>query len=409
MCDVGAEYDEARKVYQRYTDAKEARRLADDCHAAVVEWRSASDYMTDDPFDRERYQHPKSRWLSPEKAAACQGVKHGLDEHGAVVATWNPWFHDRYDENRASSGFVRFEESTAFRIEFGPRGLSEGPEHVTKLTYGPDGQLVWKAMVWSKQGYVERFEWEGTRLERIVETRWSHGPCPPAGKAWTRGEVTRRTEERFTYDERGRVETIVSFEIDDEGRQSSDGTVRYQRPRKGETMAELSATITSALLEQIPAVIRRARTPGRFYCLLIGYTEEDFTAAWPPFLVLGSEAYLERTVARGDNVSYYLWAPDELRLLPENIETWLTDEALVRTCALQAQMMEMRGSTAAGRTVVRRVAKALNDVDWHGILETCDDFVVAAVENTGQRDVVKEVKGTVPKSTYRALRARRLI
>ena len=71
--------------------------------------------------------------------------------------------------------------------------------------------------------------------------------------------------------------------------------------------------------------------------------------------------------------------------------------------------MSMKDSYAAGRKVLRDVANALNDFDWTSVIDTSEDFIVAAVDNTGHRDPKKDIKGCIPAERFTALRKAGLI
>src|SRR5687768_9874905 len=90
--------------------------------------------------------------------------------------------------------------------------------------------------------------------------------------------------------------------------------------RRKPSIPQLASDIERMLLERVPATVAKAKAKGQFYCLLLCYCAEDFQAGWPPFLLLGSEAERRRIIQRGDNIAYYLWAPDEMRNQEANVE-----------------------------------------------------------------------------------------
>jgi hypothetical protein len=171
------------------------------------------------------------------------------------------------------------------------------------------------------------------------------------------------------------------------------------------TLADLAADIEKMLLERVPAKIANAKPEGRFYCLLLCYCAEDFTAGWPPFILLGSEAERQRVIQSGDNVAYYLWAPDEMRNQKPNIELpFHTDKTLNDACARHCELM--KGDYSSAMNVLRRVSKALSQRDWSKIIQVTPDFLVAAVDNTCEVNPAEDIEAVIPPAKFRALRER---
>jgi hypothetical protein len=163
------------------------------------------------------------------------------------------------------------------------------------------------------------------------------------------------------------------------------------------------------LLDQIPKVVAAAKIKAPVYCLLICYCGEDFEAGWPPFVVLGCEKERQRILAEGSEISYYLWAPDEMRGIESNVELHLNDQGLVEKCTRHVQLMSMKESWAAGRKVLQSVAQRLNDYAWGKILKTTSDFVVAFVDNTGEKPFRKDIKASISEERFADLKARGLV
>ena len=217
--------------------------------------------------------------------------------------------------------------------------------------------------------------------------------------------------QQFEYDELGRLQSIVARVLNDDGTIDRDVSPRieYERPKRGESIPQLAKEIERMLLEQVPAVIAQAKRKGPFYCLLICYCAEDFEAGWPPFLVLGSEVERRRIIEKGDDVRYWLWAPDEMRERRENVVLNLRDAALDTHCRLHAQLMEEKENNSSGIKTLRAVAKRLNSLDWSRTIAVTSDFVVAAVDNTGEVDPVKDIKAAIPAPLFQSLKKQRFL
>ena len=62
---------------------------------------------------------------------------------------------------------------------------------------------------------------------------------------------------------------------------------------------------------------------------------------------------------------------------------WFEDVALVEACRRHSQYMEMRGSDASAKRVLKNVAAWLDAPERRALLAATDDFVVAVADNTG--------------------------
>ena len=180
--------------------------------------------------------------------------------------------------------------------------------------------------------------------------------------------------------------------------------------RRKPTIPELAEEIEQRLRKKIPAAVTKRHPTGEYYCLLLCYCAEDFQAGWPPFLLLGSESERQRIISKGDSITYYLWAPDEMRNQDANVEIPLhRDKTLNDLCARHAGLMEDAGDISSAMDVLRRISKRLNRRDWSDIIRVTADFIVAAVDNTGEVDPAEDIESMIPTERFRSLRQRGLI
>jgi hypothetical protein len=188
------------------------------------------------------------------------------------------------------------------------------------------------------------------------------------------------------------------------------GMGQFDLFRRKPTLAELASDIEQRLLKRIPAAIAKAKPEGQYYCLLLCYCAEDFQAGWPPFLLLGSESERQRIISNGNSVAYHLWAPDEMRNHEANVEIPLhRDQILNDLCIRHAEMMDTKGDTSSAMDVMRRIAKRFNRRDWSELIRVTPDFIVAAVDNTGEVDPARDIETMIPPEKFRSLRRRGLI
>lgn len=92
-----------------------------------------------------------------------------------------------------------------------------------------------------------------------------------------------------------------------------------------------------------------------------------------------------------------------------NVEFGLTDPMLKNHCRLHAQLMSLKDDLSSGMKALRAVAKQLNGFDWSQTIAVTPDFVVAAVDNTGEVDFIKDIKAVVPAALFRSLKKKGLV
>jgi hypothetical protein len=180
--------------------------------------------------------------------------------------------------------------------------------------------------------------------------------------------------------------------------------------RRKPTIAQLASEIERRLRKKVLAAVAKTQPKGQYYCLLLCYCAEDFQAGWPPFALLGNELERQRIMKSGDSVTYYLWAPDEMRNHDGNVELPLHRDATLRElCAQHAELMDAAGDTSSAIDVLRRISKRLNRHDWSDVIKVTPDFIVAAVDNTGEVDPAEDIQAMIPAAKFQSLRQRGLI
>ncbi|MBS1159588.1 MAG: hypothetical protein H6R15_2007 [Proteobacteria bacterium] len=158
------------------------------------------------------------------------------------------------------------------------------------------------------------------------------------------------------------------------------------------------------MLKKIPEPVKQAALDGPLYALLLCYTQEDFEAAWPPFLVWGRQSWREQT---SEQVGYFLWAPDEIRGSGTEHELWLDcDEEIAGLCLRHKMLMSDKGSYTSGKKLLVEVAKQLNELDWPTITPVTDDFVVVVVDNSCEVDPHQDMKACLPPERFALLKGR---
>ncbi|WP_199911371.1 hypothetical protein [Stenotrophomonas sp. ZAC14D2_NAIMI4_6] len=370
-------------LYQQYADARAAETLIEQCRAQVVRWRWASGDMAHDaPFMAEKYGVRRSRWLDDAKADPDAHVHHGFDAQERIVlavadngARTTVWLHGT--EQRHSLSFYRGGRIASARAWHEHRGRLQRSE----LTVG-------------HRGHDSIYHWDGEVLLRVVVRNW--GDERPS---WWCQDV-------YSYDEAGALDRIELQYLHEDGTPTGSQRLQYQRPRRGETLAAAAADVERRLMQAIATQLPLIPRDEPLYCLLLCFTDGDFSSAWPPFITWGRQSYRQAVLERGEDVAYYLWAPDEMRAgQRDDDECWFDDPALLDACKRHGRLMEMRGSTTSAMRLLTRVAAWLDAPEQRAHLHTTEDFVVAVADNTGAVDPLPAMRKAIGAQRWARLKA----
>lgn len=398
--------------FVEYSSPRRRDELSRQCRAKVVEWRWASGDMAfafREPFLKERYREEPA-WLKDGEPKP-RDLRHGLDAQGAIhvvdelAVKRNLLLLQSFDEQQISPKYAIYGENTIDHIVYRTPGSLQ---LIRRRTY--DGQrLIREHAFGSSHGSEEHFEWEGDRLDRILGLGWRHECVWHDSAAFFGYDANSHTETRFEYDHLGRLDRVVKRLLNEDGSiyEGLPPRIEYQRPKENESIPQLAKEIERMLEEQIPAAAEKARGKGPFYCLLLFYYPGDFGASWPPGLVMKAEAERQRIIKRGEHITYYLWAPDESE--ETNVRAPLNEETLLRCCNLHNQLMAEKDDWSSGKEALRGVANALNELEWSKIMDVTPDFVVAAVDNTGESDFATDIEACIPAAKFRDLKQRGLV
>ena len=370
-------------LYSTYTSRKVSARLKADVRTQVTSWRWATESMSFDvPFARELYGGSAPRWLADERADPESHVHHGLDAQDRIVIECS---------SGGSEQVCLYAPQQRIIVDWDGDGRIDS---VSQRHY-QDGRLAADYTHCGYRGLDTRYEYDGDRLQRSVTRNWEKGEKP-----WFCQNV-------FSYDMDGVLARIDLQYLDEQG-QPVPGADRleYLRLPKGETLKTVEARVQSLLEQALAAAQERIPRTEKLYCLLLCYTEEDLPAAWPPFLVWGRESYRRSVLERGEDVSYYLWAPDEIRGRGNADEYWLEDQALRDACLLHSQLMQMKQGKVSAMRVLKNMVPLIEEMMRQAGFPVTDDFVVAYADNTGEISPLKAMKAHLPAERWALLKER---
>lgn len=372
-----------KQLYKTYSNPAAVAELLAQCEARVTHWRWANESMGfPRPYARELYGCPAARWIADAKADSDKHVRHGLDAQGRIVI--EHWPTER------STAYLYLPEG-----QYSVSCYSDGGINHASAWREAGGRVTGLDMI-SRGGGINRvYHWQGDLLQRVVMTNWSDDKA-----TWWCQNV-------YHHDAEGALERIVLEYLDQDGQPRGKSRLQYLRPQRGETLATVSAEVERLLKEAIAAQLPHVPRDEPLYCLLLCFTDGDIGAAWPPFLTWGRQSYREARQDGGEDVAYYLWAPDEIGGGPGDPGThWFDNPLLVQACLRHVQYMTLRNSTASAQRVLRNVAAWLDAPEQRAQLVTTDDFVVAVADNTGNVDPLPGMRKAIGAERWALLKAR---
>ena len=152
------------------------------------------------------------------------------------------------------------------------------------------------------------------------------------------------------------------------------------------------------------------------YALILCYM--DATNGFPmPYVLVVPDRVRQRAFERkGVQASWMIWSPIQMLssltgpIKQQDLEChWL--DLMIRACykiLTDASNEEDEVQLRPLREMMWRIARKLNSLDWTGVLETTDDFVVFASDWSGFW-VLEDLKNSLPAEKRRLLESRRLL
>jgi hypothetical protein len=178
---------------------------------------------------------------------------------------------------------------------------------------------------------------------------------------------------------------------------------------------KLLAEIEPGLVRTFPLAARAAQVAEPVYALIHCYIDST-TDECTPFVVVVPERVRQRALERkGADASWLIWSPHQQL----GGSAGLIRQQSLHDVSLQAKINACYKLLARGkasddnvllkpfREMMWRVAHALNERDWRGILDTTDDFAVVASDWSGFW-VKEDATKSLPLKKRRLLESRRL-
>jgi len=162
------------------------------------------------------------------------------------------------------------------------------------------------------------------------------------------------------------------------------------------------------LVAEVPKTIRAAKVRETVYALLLQFTGVDTDpGGFAPPLVLPTEGLRQRLLQEhSKDAAYYLWAVAEWQTDPGAVTIACSNPTLDEKLHLIFQVTIVQPSPSnygPVRKMFQRVCARLNALDWHGIVQTTDDFVVFPFDPHGEMDQNADLKASVSVDKLRLL------
>lgn len=178
----------------------------------------------------------------------------------------------------------------------------------------------------------------------------------------------------------------------------------------------LLSEIEAELIEMLPETAQAAHVDEPIYLLILCYIDTT-TDEHSPFVAIVPERVRQRAIKRtGAEASRMIWFPRQLL----GGSSALIREQSLENPALQAKIetcYELLTENSSDddditllpfREMFWRVARTLNERDWRGILNTTDDFVVAASDWSGFWSQ-EDLSNSLPSRNRHLLESRKLL
>lgn len=345
---------------------REYRQRKAAAEKAVVRWEWASQprYALD-PFYFARNKFARGRVIAAPRRPAEGQVEYGFDAAGRLVVERqyvgivqrHRWFYEMFHSHEPQAttvaGYDYYEpDKEVFAV--------------WRADY-VDGRIVALAHRARYGVSMDRYVYTRNRVRRIDSEHLSL-------ERSARGARTMRTELRIDWDEDGELERITSRE-----RGSRVRYTLYERPRRGESLAELAPRIEAKLVDLVPRAVKALRLREPAYAVVLAYDGEG-NDMLPPVIGVGLESERNRWIAeRGRDARWMIWNPAEYRHYARG-PLDLRDAALARLTNKANQNIALNDRWAAGRRIIDRAAASLRRIDWSKLVPVTADFTVYAVD-----------------------------
>ncbi len=395
-----------KQVYERWKIAfKQYKMLKASAEASVSrwEWTKGIRYSLR-PYYFNRFPG-RARILKEAPSGPGYYIYYGFDEKNRVRVERVFNYHYLYDRERferhLQHGFkaadsdeetyYSYQDGTAESVQFSmPPRIPLKIEQVFYL----DGRVSRYAF-FKLNGYSSLFSQKGSDPDRLYEWLGANGRFKTVEDYHydnermvaitsfneTPGLAPHFLEERFSYDEAGKLDRIESFYAD--GRKQ----IIYQKRKPGQTFNTIRENAFRKMFSAIVERLKAAHVKEKVYCIELSY--QSVLQHFPPAIIPGLESYRQSLVSSGmRGMGYKIFAPV---LQGQDWFFEISDPDTLAACQQLEQEIQAGEKWDAATQILRQLAAELIHFDWNGILDITPDFVIFAIDHEMESDQLEAI------------------
>ena len=161
-------------------------------------------------------------------------------------------------------------------------------------------------------------------------------------------------------------------------------------PDSVNNLTQLLSGLEETLVEIIPSMVKAMAVKQKAYCLFLVYHDTS-VIDYRPNLVVGLESLRKEMLDTEPHAVEIVWNPGLLDTYALCPGCCCEARGLEETCGVIYRALTKDWGDGRSeedmllpvRRTMHRVAKRLNLLDWSGLLDTTDDFVVVAIDDHG--------------------------
>lgn len=388
-----------------YSDWSRLSQQLAEVQAKVVQWKLADGVMLpQEPFASDVAKALVTRWVTNPAKAHWQ---HGFDDAGKIVyARW-----PKESDGNLGEWCVIHDPSGEWWI-----CKSYDDRSIARVDwFDMDGAKIRRHVRFDHSACREReYAWQDGRPTSFVEHSWedvnTRRLANAAAYPFSTSTPYRRVH-AYEYDESGALTRLSSILYDKTGEEVTR-EIHYQKMPPGMTMKSLLVEAEPRLVEAITNAVRSVRPMAEMYCLIVQYTGVDTdTAGFAPPLYLVPESTRRAILNRPNvkNPQEDLWTLGELEAKEGTVGVRINDDKLDELMNWTFKFTWTKsGSYTPVRKLFQTVCEKLNQIDWSGLLNATDDFIVFPAEPHGEFEVKSDIRKCNP-DRFKLLKSRGLI
>jgi hypothetical protein len=171
--------------------------------------------------------------------------------------------------------------------------------------------------------------------------------------------------------------------------ESGERQLLYRKRERGQTFTSIREIATQKMIVSIVERLRAENIRQKLCCIELSY--QSVSHYFPPIIFLGFDEDRQRSLASKDPVDQFSVFASALMGPIHNLE--IDDPDTLEICGQLENEIQSGQKWRTATSILRNVAATLTRYDWHGILDTTDDFVIFAIDWEAEGDQLEAVLG----------------